>query len=314
MAIVKAKRLDTLIRIGLTGPTNAGKTLTALYLAFGMAKEQFPNLSDDELWEKIAILDTERNRALTYADRTDLPFQTGSFWHLSIEAPYTPAKYIAAIKEAESTVGPKGIIIIDSMSHAWAYQGGVLDIHNEASKNKNSFTSWNDAGKIQNSFVDAVMSSKAHTISTIRSKMDYVLEQNNEGKQVPTKVGLKPVQRDDLEYEFDITLMLNKNHVPTIIKDTTFLETLGLDEPITPELGAQLIRWYAQGTDQSVFIEEKRKANIDLIKKYASEKPELRAFYDSLPIHNGKKEITHPDNLSLEETKTVLEEFTEVLK
>lgn len=314
MAITKAKRVNTVMRIGLTGPTNAGKTYTAILIAYGIVKEQFPNLKEEELWDKIAVVDTERGRANTYADRTDLPFRTGSFWHVPIDAPYTPQKYVSAIKESETAVGPKGVIIIDSMSHAWAYQGGVLDIHTEASKNKNSFTSWNEVGKIQNNLVETIMASSAHTICTIRSKMDYVLEQNNEGKMVPTKVGLKPVQRDDLEYEFDITLMLDKNHIPTIIKDTTFLNTIGLDEPVTPELGIQLVRWYTQGVDQSVFIEEKRKANIELIKKYANDRPELRTFYDSLQIHKKGNGYIKPDDLSLEGTKIVLDEFMEVLK
>jgi len=38
----------------------------------------------------------------------------------------------------------------------------------------------------------------------MRSKMDYVLQEDERGRKVTTRVGMAPIQRDGVEYEFDI--------------------------------------------------------------------------------------------------------------
>lgn len=241
----KAKRQKAKARICLMGASGGGKTLSALYLAYGLTKD----------WSKIAVIDSERRRALFYAGRTDL--NTGDFFHGDLEPPYTVDKYIEFMREAEEIVGEDGVIIIDSGSHAWMGTGGVLEtkeiIANQMGKTE--FSAWNDAGKIQNRFVDTIMDLKAHCIVTLRSKTDYAQERDSEtGKTKIKKLGLKPIQRDDLEYEFTLAFDIDKDtHIASIVKDNTFLDSEGWVGVIDVSLGERLFEWLENGVEPEVF-------------------------------------------------------------
>lgn len=233
----KVTRRKAKLRLALTGVSGAGKTLSALYIAYGM--------TDD--WDKIAVIDTEHERARFYADREDLG--TGSFYYEPFSPPYSPDRYKQLVSEAAKTVGTDGVVIIDSLSHAWKNEGGVLDIQSRIAeqRGKNSYTAWNEAGKVQNDLINTILAVDCHTIVTMRSKMDYVMQENAQGKMAPVKVGLAPVQREDTEYEFDIVLDIARNHIATASKDTTFLDKFG--QIITPVLGQQLKHWLENGVD-----------------------------------------------------------------
>lgn len=225
------------LRMSLCGVSGAGKTLSALYIAYGMTGN----------WSKIALIDTEHGRGRFYAERSDLG--TGKFLYCAFEPPYSPERYIEAVRAAAEAVGSDGVIIVDSFSHAWDNEGGVLDIKSEIAKQKGKtdYTAWDDAGKIQNKLVNTILSVNAHTIITMRAKMAYAMEVNDRGKTVPVKVGLAPVQRDSTEYEFDIAMNIGRDHVAVTSKDTTFLD--GYAEVITPELGRQLKAWLDEGEE-----------------------------------------------------------------
>ena len=241
----KAKREKSKARICLTGASGGGKTLSALFLAYGMTED----------WNKIAVIDSERGRALLYANRSDLG--TGEFLHCDLEPPYTTDRYIEAMREAEKIVGEDGIIIIDSGSHAWKGEGGVLDYKEQISnqRGKTDFSAWNDAGKVQNRFIDTIMDLNCGIIVTLRSKSEYVQEKDPEtGKSTVKKLGLAPVQRDDFEYEFMLVMDCDKDtHNATIIKDNTFLDAHGFYGRITPELGRQLREWMNDGVEPTIY-------------------------------------------------------------
>ena len=238
MAIFETvSRAKSKARIAVTGPSGAGKTLSALYLAYGLTGD----------WQKVALIDTEHERGRFYADRSDL--QTGAFLYAALTPPYSPEKYIDYVRSAAQTVGENGVVIVDSFSHAWDNEGGVLDIKSEIAKRqgKNDYTAWDEAGKIQNALVNALLSVPCHTIITMRTKMAYAMEINDKGKTVPVKIGLAPVQRDSVEYEFDICLQINREHIACASKDTTFFDSWrGI---ITPELGQQLNEFLCQGEE-----------------------------------------------------------------
>ena len=159
-------------------------------------------------------------------------------------------RYISAVKSAVSVVGEDGVIIVDSFSHAWNNEGGVLDIKSEIAKTrpgKNDYTAWDEAGKYQNNLVNTILAVNAHTIVTMRAKMAYAMETNEKGKTVPVKIGLAPVQRDDTEYEFDIAMNIGRDHIAVTSKDTTFLD--GFASVITPELGKELKDWLDKGVN-----------------------------------------------------------------
>lgn len=237
---VPVTRRKSKLRLALTGVSGAGKTLGALYIAYGITGD----------WGKIVLIDTEHERARFYADRSDLG--TGTFLYASMEPPYSPDKYKEYVRDASLAVGPDGCVIVDSFSHVWNNEGGVLDIKDRIAQQtgKNSYTAWSEAGKEQNSLVNTILSVNCHTIVTMRSKMAYALEENERGRMQPVKMGLSPVQREDTEYEFDIVLDIARNHIATASKDTTFLDKFG--QVITPELGLQLRAWLDDGVEPDI--------------------------------------------------------------
>ena len=116
MAFEKVTRQRAKLRMALTGVSGAGKTLGALYIAYGITND----------WGKIALIDTEHERARFYANRSDLG--TGEFLYSSFAPPYSPDRYKALVTEGAAAVGPDGVVIVDSFSHAWNNEGGILDL------------------------------------------------------------------------------------------------------------------------------------------------------------------------------------------
>jgi hypothetical protein len=205
MAFKKAVKYGSKLRMAIAGSAGSGKTWSALALASTLA-------GDGE----IAVLDTEHGSASKYADQ--FLFDTQELTN------FNPNNYIAAIREAEAA--GYAVLIIDSLSHAWTGTGGLMEQKDIIAKQKysgNTFSAWNDATKIQNNLVNTILSSKMHIIVTVRSKMDYIIELVN-GKQTPRKVGMAPVQRDDLPYEFDVfatmdvdnTMIVDKSRCPQL--------------------------------------------------------------------------------------------------
>lgn len=309
--VTDAERQNVKARIGLTGPTNTGKTWTALLLAKGLLKSEGAIIGNDVDWSKICFIDTERKRALFYANNGIF----GKFKHIEFTPPYHPNDYIEAVQVAES-IGAK-VIIIDSLTHAWNGTGGVLEIVNEkaqSSRSKNTFTEgW--GGKeggtaLQNAMIDRIFASPCHIICTFRQKMEYVQEKDDNGKTIVKKLGVKPVQRDDLEYEFDLTLKLNDNHTADVIKNTlSFINEEELKiNPITEAFGKDLGDYLSSGVAAEEIKENKRLALIENIKELAKDHPSLKQFFKT----------AHPDwkinELTTEQCHETLREFKEILK
>jgi len=224
MELQNASRKKAKIKLGIQSPSGGGKTMSALLIANGLCGN----------WRKIAVIDTENNSADLYA-------HLGEYKTLSLEPPYTPERYIEAI-DVCLNAGIE-VVIIDSTSHEW---DNLLDYH--ASLVGNSFTNWSKVTPRHEAFVNKILQSNAHFICTIRSKQEYVLSEKN-GKQVPEKVGMKGVQRDNLEYEFTCLLELDMSHKAKASKDRTGLFTGKPDFVIAPETGKAIAEWCNQGID-----------------------------------------------------------------
>jgi hypothetical protein len=184
--IKKAVKYDAKLRLALAGPSGSGKTYTALTLATSLAGDK-----------GVCVIDTERGSASKYADLF-------SFDVIDLES-FSPISYIEAIKAVEQA--GYDVLVIDSLSHAWNGPGGLLEIVEGITKRnqgKSSFNAWGEATPLQNRLIDAITRSKVHVICTMRTKTEYVVEQNERGKSAPRKVGTAPVQRADVEYEFDV--------------------------------------------------------------------------------------------------------------
>lgn len=185
----KAVKTAAKLRLAIMGPSGSGKTYTSLAIGTVLAGDK-----------PVAVIDTENGSAAKYASEFD-------FDVAEMHAPFHPDKFIRAIQEA--TEAGYGVLIIDSLSHAWSGTGGVLDIVDEAakrSKSGNTYTAWKEGTPAHNKLIDAIVQSGIHIIVTMRSKTEYTMVTNDKGRQTPQKVGMAPVQRENVEYEFDVVL------------------------------------------------------------------------------------------------------------
>lgn len=101
----RAERKKAFLKIAITGVSGSGKTYSALQLAQGLGG-------------KIAMIDTENGSGELYSSLCDYDVAPMS-------APFSPEKYIEYIHEAEQA--GYSVLIIDSLSHAWAGEGGLLE-------------------------------------------------------------------------------------------------------------------------------------------------------------------------------------------
>ena len=227
MQLQTAQRKRAKIKMGLQGPSGSGKTMGALLTAFGLCGD----------WNRVAIVDTENHSAELYA-------HLGTYNVLALNGPYTPEKYIQAIELCEKA--GMEVIIIDSVTHEWE---NLLEYH--SSLQGNSFTNWGKITPRHNDFVQKILQSPCHIISTTRTKQDYVLNERN-GKMVPEKVGLKSVQRDGLEYEFTLVFDLDMKNNATASKDRTRLFYGKPEQKLSLETGKLIREWCNTGVDLNV--------------------------------------------------------------
>ncbi len=226
MQFEKAERKQAAIKLALQGPSGSGKTYSSLLLAYGLV----------ESWNQLAVIDTENNSSHLYS-------HLGNYNVLSLSEPFSPERYIEAIEFCEKS-GMRAIII-DSISQEWEGSGGIIESHGNMAGN--SFTNWNRMTPRHNAFVQKILQSSCHVISTIRSKQDYVLTDKN-GKMVPEKVGLKGVTREGMDYEFTVVLDLDIKHQATASKDRTGLFSNPIPFMITEQTGIKIRTW-CQGED-----------------------------------------------------------------
>lgn len=214
------------MRMALHGPSGSGKTYSAIQLALGLSKSQ-----------SIAIIDTEAGSASLYS-------HLGGFNVVDLSPPFTPERFIEAIRLCESH-GCE-VIVIDSLSHSWEGSGGILEIH--GSMPGNSFANWSKVMPRHNALIQAIVHSSAHIITTLRAKQDYIIHERN-GRMAPEKIGLKPVQKDGIDYEFTLALELDMNHKARASKDRTGL-FVGLDPfKISPKVGSHISEWCQKSFD-----------------------------------------------------------------
>jgi hypothetical protein len=142
-------------------------------------------------------------------------------------------------------------IVIDQISHAWAGEGGLLEyVDTLKAQSRNSFSPWQKATPEQNRLVDTMLRSPCHIIATMRAKSEWVLEEqivDGRKKNVPRKIGMAPVQRDGIEYEFTTMLDLeNGSNTATASKDRSSLFA-GITTKLDEEWGAKLRAWLTSG-------------------------------------------------------------------
>ncbi len=225
----KATKKQSFLRMALIGPSGSGKTYSSLKIAEGLGT-------------KIAVIDSERGSASKYAG--DFEFDT-----LELDTDFSPNEYIKAIGQAVEH--GYEVLIIDSLSHAWNDKGGVLELKDAfaAKESSNSeFSAWRKVTPMHNALVDAILRAPLHVITTLRTKTEHVIEKDERGKTVIRKIGLKPIQRDGLEYEFDVVGDLDQSNTLTITKTrcSSLFEAV-IAHPDAMNVGKPLKQWLTDG-------------------------------------------------------------------
>jgi AAA domain len=201
----KAVKHGAKLRLAICGPSGSGKTYTLLRLA-------------TELGGPVSVVDTERGSASKYADIFD-------FDVLELDS-YDPRRLVEMI-DAAAKSGYR-VLCIDSLSHFWMGKDGELDLVDRIAKrsqSNNGFAAWKQVTPLHNELVDRIIGAPLHVLVSLRAKTEWVLERDEKtGKTSPRKVGLAPVMRDGIEYEFDVcgemdqenTLIITKSRCPKL--------------------------------------------------------------------------------------------------
>ncbi len=224
----KAEKKRLYGRVALCGPTGSGKTWTALTWATVLGK-------------RIALVDTENRSAAYYANR--FTFDVADW-----PPPYDAVSLTDLIRNV-GAAGEHDVLIIDSLSHFWNGQGGILDLVDAAAQRSrgNSYAGWKVGTPALANLIDTMRNAPMHVIVCMRSKMEYTLEERN-GKSVPVKVGLAPVMREGVEYEFTVVGDLNLEHQLVISKSRCDLIADKVAQPHrADELAQTFADWLSEG-------------------------------------------------------------------
>lgn len=262
MKLQKAQRNQVKLRLGLSGASGFGKSYSALLLAYGITND----------WTKIAIIDTENNSASLYS-------HLGDFNVLSLNEPYAPERYIQAIEVCEKE--EIEVVIIDSITHEWSGKGGCLELHEQLG---GRFQDWAKITPRHQAFIDKILNSNCHVITTVRRKTDYSLDKDGNGKTKVMKLGTKEITRDGFEYELTVNFeLINDNHLVTASKDRTGLFSGKPEFVINSSTGKKLIEWCNLGISVEIAMSEINACeNLEGLKHVYSKYPSLQK-----QIHNA---------------------------
>lgn len=229
----RATKQKAKLRLALAGPAGSGKTYTALALAMVIADGG-----------RVAVIDTENGSASKYGDL--FSFDAAG---LNASTGFSPERYLELLRGAEAD--GYDVIVIDSLSHEWAGREGILEAVDQAASrvSGNKFVAWGQVTPRHDKLVRAIVESPAHVICTLRAKMEYVQEKNDRGRTEVRAVGMKPIQRDELEYEFDVYGLLDQDNRLVVRKSRCpYLNGAVIEKP-GHETADVLLSWLSSGSE-----------------------------------------------------------------
>lgn len=233
-------------RVALVGPTGSGKTFSMLRIARGIAGQS----------GKIGVIDTEYGKSRLYAKSPKNPDGVTEFEVVDLRPPYTPDRYMAALIAAARA--GFDVVGVDSLSHAWMGQGGILDQVDRAAASaaqqrgrgrQDNFSAWRDVTPMHNALVDALLAHPCHLIVCMRAKQAYEITEV-EGRKKIEKLGLQAIQRDGIDYEFDVVADVSIDHTLSFSKT----RCAALDGQVIrrpgEDLGATIGAWLDDGAER----------------------------------------------------------------
>lgn len=274
MQLRKATRKQVKLKLNLSAPSGAGKTMSALRMAKGLVGD----------WEKIAVIDTENGSASLYS-------HLGEFNTIEMLPPFTPEKYCEAI----DTCVEAGIecIIIDSSSHEWVTLLAENEVLAGTKFRGNTWSAWSVTTPRHDKFVNKVLHTPVHIITCTRSKTDTVMGEDKKVK----KVGMKDQQRDGWEYELTVSLEIDRDsHLATPSKDRTNLFEGTQPFLITEKTGEMINDWCNSGSSekQVALNEMEVVASLEDLKTVWSKYKSMQKDPDFVASKDERKEALTP--------------------
>lgn len=313
-----AERIKCKASIMIEGLSGKGKSGLALIIGYYLAGQD---------WTKVFDIDTENGSAKLFSDigasigDTFGKFKVGNF---TPDLGYKPSNYLA-FRDAAIAEGAE-VVISDSISHAWMYKGGVLDLLNDAKKSnkryeRDSYAAWSDetVAKEKLAIFDLIRDPRAHIITTVRvkEKLEYGTDENGKSKMI--SLGEQQIMQGDTKYEPDLVLHMirpgkSRNGVVThpqaeVIKSRYAIFTEGEIYDFTPALLEQLREYLEDGISPNDLLERQRLDYITSIKTYLDEKPNAVPIWSILKKDAGY-EKTKLEDLPLDVIKTLFIQLT----
>ncbi|MDQ3232268.1 MAG: ATP-binding protein [Pseudobdellovibrionaceae bacterium] len=224
MKLRKAERKKVHVKIGVTAPSGHGKTFSSLLMARGLASS----------WDRVCLIDTEGSGDKYAGHKALGPYQVINLFESDDEHRFSPERWISAMKVA-SDAGME-VVVLDSASHEWHW---CLEQKERINK---SINDWKQITPHHNKFIRAILQCPMHVIVCTRRKVEYVLHEEGGRKKVE-KAGMKSEMREGFEYELDVNIGLNCNHMATIEKDRAGIFH-GRPEFVPSEAtGRELLAW-----------------------------------------------------------------------
>ncbi|WP_144519369.1 AAA family ATPase, partial [Bacillus thuringiensis] len=178
------------------------------------------------------------------------------------------------------------VIIIDSLSHNWQGEGGIVETHGNMSGN--SFQNWGKLASETTKLIKTLTQNDVHILATLRTKTEYVVESDSNGRMAPRKVGTKPVQKDEMEYEFMLNFVIDIDHVATTSKDNTQMFE-GHPQKITADVGRKLYQWLELGIDVKAEEESRRTSLIHQVMELVDENPAMQIKVQEFEMKANRK-------------------------
>lgn len=256
-----AVRVSQHLFIGIVAPSSAGKTWTALELAKGI---------QSVMGGKIAMVDTENNRGLAYADDFKNADGSPGYIHVPFEPPWGSLDYVDAIKHASSLVGAGGTVIIDSGSHEHDGEGGVIDYQEReltrmagtdyAKRERMQMLAWAKPKAARRKLLQTITRLDCNVIMCFRAKETSKPGKDGNGKSVVIPMGFMPIAGPEFVYEMSLSILMlpgargvpswNPEHPGERIAvkvPNQFKWIMDERGPVTRGMGARMAEWAKGG-------------------------------------------------------------------
>lgn len=303
-----SKREQCKASILIEGLTGKGKSGLALVLGYALAKND---------WKKVFSIDTE-NRSLRLFSDIDCTsggkFEGNQLADFMPELGYRPSNYVR-FKEAALNAGAE-VVINDSISHAWQYQGGLLDMINDLKKDnsryqKDSYAAWGDETIVREkqTLFQLFRDSRCHVISTVRVKEKMEYDKTPDGKTILVSLGEQEIMQADVKYEPDLVLHMVrpgkvkatevKYPIARVVKSRYAILEEGQQYEFTPDLCNQIREYLEEGTSPEELLEKQKTAVIVGIKAFLDENPTQKPFWKTIKENHDLDSKEKLENIPL---------------